>query len=82
MGFILNENTAADPKEARDYPYFVEKERNHDKFAVTTVAIGSPVDQLSASGSYSTPANFFTPAWHLKEEDAIAACNGIPDCDE
>lgn len=79
MGFVLNENTAP---EGRDYPYFVEKERNHDKFVVASVAVASPVNQMSASGSYATPSNFFTQAWYLKEEAEIAECNGIPDCDK
>jgi len=79
FGFILNENETA---EARAYPYFVEKERNHDKFVATTVAVASPVNQLAASGSYNTPSNFFVPAWYMKEEADIAECNGIPNCDE
>jgi L-lysine 6-oxidase len=79
MGFILNEN---DSPEGRDYPYFVEKERNHDRFVAATVSVASPINQLSASGSYNTPTNFFVPAWYLKEEAAVAECNGIPDCDK
>jgi L-lysine 6-oxidase len=79
MGFILNEN---DSPEGRDYPYFVEKERNHDRFVAATVSVASPINQLSASGSYNTPTNFFVPAWYLKEEAAVAECNGIPDCDQ
>jgi L-lysine 6-oxidase len=79
MGFILNEN---DSPEGRDYPYFTEKERNHDRFVAATVSVASPVNQLAASGSYATPTNFFVPAWYLKEEAEIAECNGIPDCDK
>jgi len=79
MGFIVNENTSP---EGRDYPYFVEKERNHEKFVAATVSVGSPVNQLAASGSYNTPTNFFVPAWFLREEAAVAECNGIPDCDK
>lgn len=79
MGFILNEN---DSPEGRDYPYFVEKERNHERFVAATVSVASPINQLSASGSYNTPTNFFVPAWYLKEEAAVAECNGIPDCDK
>src|ERR1051326_2974064 len=79
MGFILNENESP---EGRDYPYFVEKERNHDKFVATTVAVASPINQLAASGSYNTPSNFFVPAWYMKEEAEIAECNGIPNCDD
>jgi L-lysine 6-oxidase len=79
MGFILNEN---DSPEGREYPYFVEKERNHERFVAATVSVASPINQLSASGSYNTPTNFFVPAWYLKEEAAVAECNGIPDCDK
>ena len=79
MGFIVNENTSA---EGKIYPYFVEAERNHDRFVVSAVAVGSPVNQLSASGSYNTPTNFFSQTWYLREEQAIAECNGIPDCNE
>jgi L-lysine 6-oxidase len=79
MGFILNEN---DSPEGRQYPYFVEKERNHERFVAATVSVASPVNQLSASGSYNTPTNFFVPAWYLKEEAEVAECNGIPDCDK
>lgn len=77
MGFILNENEA---EEGRQYPYFVEKERNHDKFVAATVSVGSPINNLSASGSYNTPTNFFVPAWFLKEEAALAECNNDPEC--
>ncbi len=79
MGFILNEN---DSPEGRAYPYFTEQERNHERFVAATVAVASPINQLSASGSYNTPSNFFVPAWYLKEEAEIAECNGIPDCDK
>jgi L-lysine 6-oxidase len=78
MGFIVNENTSP---EGKLYPYFVEEERNHDKFVVAAVAVGSPVNQLSASGSYNYPANFFVNTWYLKEEEDLAQCNGIPDCE-
>lgn len=77
MGFIVNENISA---EGRQYPYFVEEERNHDRFVVSAVSVGAPVNQLAASGSYSTPTNFFVPTWYLKEEDEVAQCNGAVDC--
>jgi hypothetical protein len=75
MGFILNENETA---EGRMYPYFVEKERNHDRFVTSAVAVGAPINQLSVMASYAQPTNYFTLAWFMKEEDAIAACNGLP----
>lgn len=77
MGFIVNENES---EEGRDYPYFVEKERNNDKFVPAAVAVGHPINQLAATGSYATPTNYFTLAWYLREEGEIAACNGVPDC--
>jgi len=79
MGFVVNENTSP---EGKLYPYFVEAERNHDRFVVSSVAVGSPVNQLAASGSYNTPSNFFSQTWYLREEQAIAECNGMPDCNE
>lgn len=75
MGFIVNENESA---EGRMYPYFVEKERNHDRFVPAAVAVGHPINQLSATGSYQQPTNYFTLAWFMKEEGAIAECDGVP----
>lgn len=77
MGFIVNENESP---EGREYPYFVEKERNNDRFVPAAVAVGHPINQLSATGSYATPTNYFTLAWYLREEGRIAACDGVPDC--
>jgi L-lysine 6-oxidase len=64
MGFVLNQNTGPD---RREYPYFVEKERNHDKFVAASVAVGMPINQLAASGSYLTEDNYFQPVWYVKE---------------
>jgi L-lysine 6-oxidase len=75
MGFIVNENESP---EGKMYPYFVEKERNHDRFVTAAVAVASPINQLSATGSYLQPANYFTLAWFMKDEAAIAACDGVP----
>jgi L-lysine 6-oxidase len=77
MGFVVNVN---DRPERKTFPYFVEKERNHDKFVAAAVAVGHPVNQLSAQGSYNYPTNYFVPMWYLKEEGEVAQCNGIPDC--
>ena len=77
MGFIVNVN---DTPELHEYPYFVEKERNHEKFVASAVAVGHPINQLAASGSYLTPTNYFTPAWYLRDEGEIAECDGVPDC--
>jgi len=73
MGFIVNENESP---EGRVYPYFVEKERNHAEFVPAAVAVGHPVNQMSATGSYATPTNYFTLAWYLKDEEKIAVCDG------
>jgi L-lysine 6-oxidase len=70
MGFILNQNTGEDRSR---YPYFVERERNHDRFAVASVAVGQPINQLAASGSYFTEDNYFFPVWYLKDEDDQSA---------
>lgn len=77
MGFIVNANESP---EGREYPYFVEKERNHDKFVAAVVSVAHPINQMSATGSYGTPTNYFTPAWYLKEEGEIAECDGVPNC--
>lgn len=77
MGFILNENDAG-TEEARMYPYFVEKERNHDRFVTAAVAVGHPINQLSVMSSYLQPTNYFTLAWFMKDEGAIAECDGVP----
>ena len=75
MGFIVNENQS--PERAM-YPYFVEQERNHDRFVTAAVAVGSPINQLSVMSSYLQPTNYFTLAWFMKEEEAIAICDGVP----
>ena len=75
MGFIVNENES---DEGRLYPYFVERERNHERFVPAAVAVGHPINQLSATGSYLQPTNYFTLAWFMKDEGAIAECDGVP----
>lgn len=75
MGFIVNENESP---ERSMYPYFVERERNHDKFITSAVAVGSPINQLAVMTSYLQPTNYFTLAWFMKEEQAIAECDGVP----
>jgi L-lysine 6-oxidase len=67
LGFILNQNQAAD---GRDYPYFVEKERNNDKFGVASVAVaaGSAV----VTGDDTT----FSSNWFLQDEFTPPAADG------
>jgi hypothetical protein len=63
LGFILNQNT--DPVYGRQYPYFVEKERNHDRYHVASVAVGNVSSFVTGDDS-----NFY-PAWFLKDEDPL-----------
>jgi L-lysine 6-oxidase len=64
-GFILNQNEGLD---RTDYPSFVEKERNHDRFAVSSVAVGQAVNQMAASGIFLPEDNAFVPMWYLKHD--------------
>jgi hypothetical protein len=61
LGFILNQNK--DEVYGRQYPYFVEKERNHDKFTVASVGVGN------ASSFVTGDDSNYLPAWFLKDED-------------
>jgi L-lysine 6-oxidase len=70
LGFVVNQNTGPD---AREYPYYVEVERDHDRFVVGSVAVSQPVDQLAASGSYFTEDNAFSPVWYLRDETGAGA---------
>ncbi len=74
MGFVVNQNIAQD---GRQYPYFIEVERNHDRFAVASVAVSQPIDQLAASGSYFTEDNYFIPVWYLKDEEQEGAARRL-----
>lgn len=60
MGFIVNQNEADD---RTWYPYFVEKERNNDRFVVATVAVGGTDQFVSADNTT------FWPVWYLKSDD-------------
>ena len=61
LGFILNQNT--DEDYGRLYPYFVERERNYDKFGVVSVGVGNVTSFVTGDDSN------YLPAWFLKEED-------------
>jgi L-lysine 6-oxidase len=67
MGFILNQNTGAD-REA--YPYFVEKERNYDKFVASTIGLGRETLAIALGpGSSINDMNLNAmPVFYLKEE--------------
>ncbi|HYN05943.1 MAG TPA: CTQ-dependent lysine 6-oxidase LodA [Vicinamibacterales bacterium] len=64
-GFILNQNTGPDRVE---YPSFVERERNHDKFVVSSVAVGQAANQMAASGIFLPEDNYFVPVWYLRHD--------------
>lgn len=61
LGFVVNQNKDADA--GRLYPYFVEKERNHDKFVVASVGVGNASSFITGDDSN------YLPAWFLKDED-------------
>ena len=65
LGFVNNRNTAP---ERADYPAFEEVERNHDKFVVSSVAVGNVDNFVNNTDS------FFTPMWFLRSE----ADDGVP----
>lgn len=76
LGFIVNRNMNA--QYGRQYPYFVERERNHDKFAVASVGVGNASSFITGDDSN------YLPAWFLKDEDvespqerAIGLGNGL-----
>jgi L-lysine 6-oxidase len=61
LGFVLNQNK--DEQYGREYPYFAEKERNHDRFGVASVGLGNVSSFVTGDDSN------YLPAWFLKEED-------------
>jgi len=68
MGFILNQNTSPDRD---DYPYFIEKERNYDKFVAVEIGLGKQsVGIAMLKGSELDDLNFNTmPIFFLKEDE-------------
>lgn len=65
LGFIVNQNQ--DAESGRQYPYFVEKERNHAKFVAASVGVGN------ASSFVTGDDSNYLPAWFLKDEDPQTA---------
>jgi hypothetical protein len=61
LGFVLNQNK--DEQFGRTYPYFAEKERNHDRFGVASVGVGNVTSFVTGDDSN------YLPAWFLKDED-------------
>ena len=75
LGFIINQQTG---EYRADYPYFVEKERNHEMFEVASMAMGMASDFSTGDPN----SNTFWPVWYLKEEqskpDPKSALRGVP----
>ncbi len=65
LGFIVNQNH--DAESGRQYPYFVEKERNHAKFVAASVGVGNASSFITGDDSN------YLPAWFLKDEDPQTA---------
>ena len=61
LGFIVNQNK--DENYGRQYPYFVEKERNYDRFQPVSVGIGNVTSFITGDDSN------YLPAWFMKDED-------------
>lgn len=59
LGFIHNQTTGV---HRTSYPYFVETERNDDRFALASVAVGGISNVLDATNVT------FMPAWFLRDE--------------
>jgi L-lysine 6-oxidase len=59
LGFIVNQN---EDQDRCQYPYFVEKERNHDQFEVSAVAISNKINVVDPFLTRSIAA------YHLKED--------------
>ena len=71
LGFVVNQNEGP---ERELYPYFVERERVHDRFEVASVTVGS-VD------NFVNPTDvMFWPVWYMKDEPAMrpSALRGVP----
>jgi L-lysine 6-oxidase len=59
LGFVANQNTS---QSGRKYPYFVEVERNEEKFVATAVAVG-PVSNFANAQDMT-----FSPMYFLRDE--------------
>jgi DNA-binding beta-propeller fold protein YncE len=64
MGFIVNQNEDDEPYRS-NYPYFVEKERNHDQFIVSSIATDH-IDSVFSANNLN-----FAPVWHLKRHKQV-----------
>jgi L-lysine 6-oxidase len=59
LGFIVNQNEGEDRE---DYPYFVEKERNHEEFEVSAVSVANKRNTVDPFGVR------FEQGYHLKKD--------------
>jgi len=59
LGFIVNQNEDDDRDE---YPYFVEKERNHDEFGVVGLAANNKINIVDPESTR------FIPGYYLKKD--------------
>jgi hypothetical protein len=63
LGFVVNEGSGP---LARAFPYFVEKERQHERFQVASVAVGD-------IANFDNPEDTtFWPVWYLKPDTEAA----------
>ena len=60
LGFILNQN---EDENREEYPYFVEKERNHEAFEVVSLSVGNRVNLVDPGSTR------FVPGFYLKNDD-------------
>lgn len=64
LGFILNQNEGPDREQ---YPYFAEKERNHQAFNVVSMSVDNVNMVFNPSNSS------FVPVWFLKRESEFVS---------
>ena len=59
LGFVLNQN---EDEYRKEYPYFVEKERNHDAFEVVSLSVANKVNTVDPGSTR------FVPGFYLKKD--------------
>lgn len=59
LGFIVNQNEGEDRER---YPYFVERERLHDRFVVASMTVGTVDNFVNPTDT------MFWPVWYMKDE--------------
>jgi L-lysine 6-oxidase len=71
LGFVVNQNEGEDREL---YPYFVERERLHDRFEVASMTVGT-------ADNFVNPTDvMFWPVWYMKDEPAVrpSVFRGVP----